>query len=93
MPYKNYQNKLRYNSLHNPNRVTSFLNGNKIIQTNLNGIINRNYVCSFCGECGKTSFHHPIPDKKNKTFVIQLCSFCHDLIHNNKFDENKLFGE
>lgn len=86
MPYKNYSDKIRYNNLHNPNRVAS-RNINK--RVNLNGIKNRCYVCEFCGSIWNTEFHEYNGNPKN---VFELCHECHEDCHVGKFNEDIIIG-
>lgn len=92
MPYKNYENKIRYNQLHNPNRVGHYRDNKEgCIRFNLNGIKNRNYVCELCGDFGKTEFHEI--SKNNPYDVLECCVFCHTQIRLQTFDDSKLFME
>jgi hypothetical protein len=89
MPYKNSDDKKRWNALHNPNRVASRQSGKRI---SLNKIKHRTYVCELCGSVGKTEFHEY---NRNPINVIEVCcngyESCHYKIHNNLFDESVIF--
>jgi len=87
MPFKNYEDKIKYNNIHNPDRVHHYRYG-KSLRVWLSGIKKRLYVCELCAEVGKTEFHEYTSNPKE---VIELCHECHDFIRLNKFDENKLF--
>jgi len=88
MPFKDYNQKIKYNNLHNPDRVNHFRDNGKNIRLNLRGFKKRLYVCEFCGSIGKTDFHEYSSNPKE---VIELCRDCHRFITIGTFNENKLF--